>query len=142
VERHTGVSFDRTFTGSSVGLSRKTNEDLSITANYSKRSGFRIPIWPFSNAELKNSIDFTFTFTASQVLSEKASAASGEVDESDLEEYDKTTRWLFSPRLTYSFSNQVRGGAFIEFGKTISKLAGTTSFQEFGIDINISIRGR
>lgn len=135
-------TFDRTFTGGSVGLSRKTNEDLSITANYSKRSGFRIPIWPFNKAELKNSIDFTFTFSASKVLSEKTSVASGDVDESDLEEFDRTTRWLFSPRLTYSFSNQVRGGAFIEFGKTVSKLSGATSFQEFGIDINISIRGR
>ncbi|MCG8604520.1 hypothetical protein MJD09_05900, partial [bacterium] len=57
------------------------------------------------------------------------------------EPQDRTDRWSVSPKLTYSFSNQVRGGAFLEFGKTDSKRAGKTSIQEFGIDINIAIAG-
>ncbi|RMF60076.1 MAG: hypothetical protein D6743_15505, partial [Calditrichaeota bacterium] len=122
-----------------IGARRTTKSDLSITANYSKRSGFRIPFWPFNKAELKNSIDFSFTFTASKdVVEQRRTQLSGE---EKFEEQDRTTRVSFSPRLTYSFSNRVRGGAFIEFGTTNSKRVGKTSIQEFGIDINISIRG-
>ncbi len=122
--------------GQELGASRGTNEDLSITANYSKRSGFRLPFWPFNKAELKNSIDFSFSFTASNQVQENRQVADG-----DFVEANKTTRWSVRPQLTYSFSTTVRGGAFVEVGKTDSKRVGTTSVQEFGIDINIAIRG-
>ena len=122
------------------GGARRTNRsDVSVTTNYSKRSGFRLPIWPFNKKELQNSINFTFSFTASSVVTEQSP---GQVDGKDqFKEQDRTERWSFSPKLTYSFSNQVRGGAFVEIGKTNSKRAGKTSIQEFGIDINIAIAG-
>lgn len=123
---------------SAIGARRTTNSDFSITANYSKRSGFRLPIWPFNKAELKNSIDFSFTFTTSTAVTE---LATGDQENQTFEEQDKTKRWSVSPRLTYSFSDRVRGGAFLEIGKTDSKRVGQTSVQEFGIDINIAIRG-
>ncbi len=123
---------------SSSGARRTTNQDVSITANYSKRSGFRLPFWPFNKAALKNSIDFSFSFTASTVVTE---LATGDVENQTFEEQDKTQRWSVSPRLTYSFSNRVRGSAFVEVGKTVSKRVGKTSVQEFGVDINIAIRG-
>ena len=113
------------------------NKDISMTANYSKRSGFRIPIWPFNKKELQNSIDFSFTFTASATSRKNKTPG-----KDDFEEQDSTKRWSVSPRLTYSFSNQVRGGAFLEIGRTDSKRIGKTSIQEFGLDINISISGR
>ncbi|MFQ5750666.1 MAG: cell surface protein SprA [bacterium] len=122
-----------------IGARRTTRSDISITANYSKRSGFRLPIWPFNKKELKNSIDFSFTFTQSKVITEQSRTQLEGIDQ--FEEQDRTERWSFSPRLTYSFSTQVRGGAFIEIGTTNSKRAGKTSVQEFGLDINISIRG-
>jgi len=123
---------------SSAGARRTTNMDISVGANYSKRSGFRIPFWPFNKAELKNSIDFAVTFTASKVVTE---LALGDDENPVFEEQDKTQRWAFSPRLTYSFSDRVRGGAFVEVGRTNSKRVGKTTIQEFGIDINIAIRG-
>ncbi len=85
----------------------------------------------------KKEVDFSFTFTAS--TSSRKNKAPGK---SDFEEQDRTKRWSVSPRLTYSFSNQVRGGAFLEIGRTDSKRIGKTSIQEFGLDINISISGR
>jgi hypothetical protein len=118
------------------GANRTVRSDVSVSASYSKQSGFRIPIWPFNKGELKNSIDFTFTFTASDVVTERRLGR-----ESKFDEQDRTQSWSFSPRLTYSFSNRVRGGAFFEVGKTDSKRTGKNSIQEFGIDINISIRG-
>ncbi len=123
-----------------IGARRQRNFDISFTANYSKRSGFRIPIWPFNNAELKNSIDFSFTFTLSNVVTEQKR---GQIDDPNVkfEEQDRTDRWSLTPRITYSFSNRVRGGAFLEVGTTNSKRIGKTKIQEFGIDINIAIRG-
>ena len=118
------------------GANRTIRSDVSVSANYSKQSGFRIPIWPFNKGELKNTIDFAFTFTASGVLTERRLGIGGK-----FEEQERTQSWSFSPRLTYSFSNRVRGGAFFEVGQTDSKRTGKNSIQEFGIDINISIRG-
>ncbi len=122
------------------GSRRTLRSDISLTANYSKQSGFRIPIWPFNKAELRNSIDFSFTFTQSSVVTEIGSRAA-ETGEETFTESERTDRWSFSPKLTYSFSNRVRGGAFIEIGQTDSKRLGKTSVKEFGIDVNISIRG-
>ncbi|MFQ5864419.1 MAG: cell surface protein SprA [bacterium] len=123
-----------------IGARRSTNTDITISANYSKRSGFRIPIWPLNKASLNNRVDFTFAFTASTVVTEQRI---GQDDSSSqFDEQDRTQRWSLRPSLTYSFSNQVRGGAFLEIGRNKSKRLGTTSIQEFGLDINIAIRGR
>ncbi|HEX9654627.1 MAG TPA: cell surface protein SprA, partial [bacterium] len=121
------------------GANRTTRSDISMTATYAKQSGFRLPIWPFNKGELKNSIDFNFTFTKSDVITERSLS---QVDgEDQFEVQDRTNRWAVRPSLTYSFSNRVRGGAFFEVGTTDSERAGKTSIQEFGIDVNISIRG-
>ncbi len=126
---------------SGVGASRSTKSDISVTANYQKRSGFRLPIWPFNKKELNNEINFTFTFTQSKSTTEQ-SRTQLETGENKYEEQDKLERWAFSPKLTYSFSTQVRGGAFVEIGTTNSKRNGKTTIQEFGIDISIAISGR
>lgn len=121
------------------GANLTTRSDISLTATYSKQSGFRIPIWPLNKGELKNSIDFNFTFTKSDVVTKRSLAKDAEGND-QFEVQDRTNRWSFRPSLTYSFSNRVRGGAFFEVGATDSERAGKTSVQEFGIDVNISIR--
>lgn len=121
------------------GANRTTRADISLTATYAKQSGFKLPIWPFNKGELKNSIDFNLTFTKSDVVTERSIAQVDGEDQFDVQ--DRTNRWAFRPSLTYSFSNRVRGGAFFEVGSTDSERAGKTSVQEFGIDVNIAIRG-
>ena len=117
-----------------LGANRNTNNDITLTANYSKRSGFTLPIWPFNKGGLKNSVDLSLSFTASTVTAENTQSG-------DFVVSNETKRWSFQPRMTYSFSTTVRGGAFIEIGKTDSKKIGSTSIQEFGVDVNIAIRG-
>jgi cell surface protein SprA len=112
------------------------NTDISLTTTYSKRSGFRVPLPFLKNKELKNSIDLSITFLKG---SSKSSLQRGQGSEKI--SANETERWSFSPRMTYSFSNRVRGGVNFEYGKTKSKLSGTTTIKELGIDINISIRG-
>jgi hypothetical protein len=111
------------------------NSDMSFTTTYSKRSGFRIPLPFLRNKELKNSVDLSLTFSKNSSTSALKRTGGAESNANE------TKRWTLEPRMTYSFSNRVRGGAFFIFGKTESKLSGTTDIKELGVDVNISIRG-
>ncbi|HNW59719.1 MAG TPA: cell surface protein SprA [bacterium] len=124
--------------GYSVGGTRTNVKDLSVSAQYRKQSNFRIPIpvWPFKNMRLKNSVNLQVTVSSSANTTRKSRARG------DYEITAETSKWLFKPDLQYSFSERVNGGAFLELGKTHNKLIGDTSYYEFGINVNISIRGR
>ena len=111
-----------------------TSKDLSITANYTKKGNFRIPLPLLGRKRLENQIDFALTFTLGDNVTKKSKG----------EEYiisAETSKLILKPTVDYSFSNRVRGGAYFEIGKTHNKLIGDTSFKEFGINVNISIRG-
>ncbi len=119
-----------------TGANKRVSSDLSLTANYSKRGGFRIPlpIWPFKNKELKNNIDLSLTLSST-------SNESFMTREGKWIPKDSNEKWEFKPTMRYSFSDRVTGGMFFTVGKTKNKMIGDTSLQEFGIDVNISIRG-
>jgi len=123
--------------GFGVGGVKTNSEDLSFTAQYSKRGNFRIPIpvWPFRNMRLKNNVDISITFSMGNNVTSK-NRAGGEYEVTA-----ETSKWFFKPNMTYSFSDRVRGGAHFEIGKTHNKMMGDSSYKEFGIDVNISIRG-
>jgi len=111
--------------------------DISVTHTYSKRSGFRIPLPFLKNKELKNSVDLSVNFTYNDTEQSSQYGRDGDQVPNNV-----TSRWEFSPRMTYSFSTRVRGGSHFTYGKTKSKLSGNTTIIEFGIDVNISIRGQ
>jgi len=118
-------------------MTRSNTSDFSIQGSYSRSGGFRIPIpiWPFKNKEFKNNIDVSLTFNVSDNVSEQNRTG-------EWEEMNKTSKWSFKPQLTYRFSNNVSGGVHFEYGKNESKLTGTTSYQDFGLNVRIEIRGR
>lgn len=118
-----------------LGKTETFTSDLTISHTYSKRSGFRIPIWFLKNKELKNSIDLSISFTSRKNVTK---AARGN---NRLEDVDNSSSWSFEPKMTYSFSTRVRGGAHFTVGKNKSLRAGETKIKELGIDVNISIRG-
>ncbi len=122
-----------TLTSGQAGT-RTHSQDLSITAKYSKKGNFRIPLPLFGRKRLENAIDFALTFTLGDNVTEKSKGLGYEISA-------ETSKWIFKPTVNYSFSSRVRGGAYFEIGKTHNKLIGDTSFKEFGIDVNISIRG-
>ena len=117
-----------------VGGQRTTQEDIRFTTTYSKRSGFRIPF--LSKKELKNSIDFSLTFSKTRTLTDYIRGT-----ENKWERATERSNWTLEPRVTYSFSTRVRGSAKFVIGKTKSTRGGVTSIRELGIDVNISIRG-
>ena len=59
----------------------------------------------------------------------------------DWVETDMRESWSIEPQLTYSFSRNVKGGMHFKMGKNRNKRVGDTSLQDFGINVNISIRG-
>ncbi|MBD3291261.1 cell surface protein SprA, partial [candidate division KSB1 bacterium] len=130
-------SFDENVRGGSGGT-RSTNSDFSIQAKYAKSGGFRIPIpvWPFKNKEIKNDMDFSFSFNMSSNVDEQ------NVQGGKWEEMNKTAKWSLKPQLTYRFSTNVSGGIHFEYGKNESKRMGKTSYQDFGLNVRIDIRGR
>ena len=136
--RYTSGENNSLSSGYSVGGTRTTTNDLSVSAQYRKQSNFRIPIpvWPFKNMRLKNSVNLQVTISSKSNVTRK-SRAGGEYEITA-----ETSQWLLKPDLQYSFSERVNGGMFLELGKTHNKLIGDTSYYEFGLNANISIRGR
>lgn len=114
--------------------------DISVTHSYSKRSGFRLPFPFLKNKELKNSVDLnvTFNYKTSETNSQLADASGGKTEKIL---NSKTKLWSFRPEMRYSFSNRVQGGAHLDIGKNEDNRNGKVSFTEFGININIAIRG-
>ncbi|MBD3167700.1 cell surface protein SprA, partial [bacterium] len=115
---------------------RDTNQGISVSASYTRNTGFRIPIpiWPFKNRRFKNQTQFQLTADYNSTLKE---TQQGDADYSMTQE---TTNWSVQPQITYSFSRTVTGSVRYKYGVTKNSIA-TTRFQEFGINISISIRG-
>jgi len=124
---------NQTISGGSGGQKNLTS-DISMTASYSHSGGFRLPL--FKNKELKNNIDVQVTFSWNK------NAGYQNLRSQDWTETKYTESWNFEPKLTYSFSRNVRGGMNFKIGKNKNKSIGDTSIKEFGIHVNIIISGR
>jgi hypothetical protein len=114
---------------------RNRQTSLSLTASYAMKSGFKIPIpvWPFKNKRFKNNTTVSMNFNLSNSHTEQE--AGGKFTETNF-----TSTWSVKPSLDYTFSNTVTGGLHFEYGKNKSN-TGDSNFQEFGISVNITIRG-
>ncbi|HPG38638.1 MAG TPA: cell surface protein SprA [bacterium] len=126
---------EATNTSYSKSIQRNISNDLSITANYSKRSDFRIPLPFLRNKKLKNNVDIALTFSTGLTKQEDSK------DGKNFQVKAETTKWMFKPDISYSFSERVKGGMFFEIGKTSNKMTGETKYKEFGLNVNIQIRG-
>ena len=118
------------------GGQKNISSDLSLTASYSHSGGFRLPLPFLKNKELKNNIDVQITFSMNK------NAGSQKLRDQDWTETKNTESWNFEPKMTYSFSRNVRGGMNFKIGKNKNKSIGDTSIKEFGIHVNIVISGR
>lgn len=119
------------------GATRTENNTFSISMNYSKSSGFRIPLpfWPFKGRTFKNEINFTLTYDQSQNRSYTRQANSN-----SFREQSNNTSWKLRPAATYKFNTRVQGSMFFETGAQTNLITGKYSYSEFGISVNIAIR--
>ena len=119
------------------GATRTETNALTISMNYSKSSGFRIPLpfWPFKGRTFNNEINFTLTYDQSQ-----NGSFTRQKDSPSFKEQSNNTSWKLRPSATYKFSTRVQGSMFFETGATTNKVTGEYSYSEFGISVNIAIR--
>ena len=121
----------------SGGATKTISNSMTVSLNYSKATGFRIPIpiWPFKGRTFKNEINFQLTYDASSNQSFQRQAGTG-----SFQEQQRNTSWKLRPSATYRFNTRVQGSLFFETGATSNKISGTYSYSEFGITVNIAIK--
>ncbi len=124
-----------TLSGGSGGQ-KNTNSDLSVTGSWAHSGGLRLPLPFLKNKELKNNMDLQVT------LSWNENVGYQKVGDQDWTSTKETSSLNFEPKLTYSFSQNVRGGMNFKIGKNSNKVTGDTTIKEFGINVNIIISGR
>lgn len=134
------IRYSWTETGSVVlyptaSKSRNQQKSAQFSSSYTMKTGFRIPIpvWPFKNKRFSNSTTIALSFNYSNNISEQ-------VTEGKFVETNASTTWSIKPSLDYTFSNTVTGGMHFEYGANKSKTQ-DSNFQEFGLQVNITIRG-
>ena len=107
-----------------------------ITANYTHRGGFTIPLPFFDNYKVNNQVNFTFNFDMNKNRTlQKAQQAT------KFAETAFTSSWKTGIRLTYSFSQTVSGSMIWEYRESDSKHTGKKIDRDFGFDVNLAIRG-
>ncbi len=120
---------------------RDTNSSISLNASYTRKTGFRIPIpiWPFKNRRFENETTFSVVFD----LSEQTSSTLETMDtgERSFVERNKSTSWSVAPSIKYNFSRTVSGGLRYKYGQSESNTQHNRTYQEFGVNVDISIRG-
>ena len=120
------------------GKTKSISNGLSVTANYSKTGGLRLPF--FKNKSLQNTIDFSLSFESSRNAQYQSMQNDTKFNEDNI--VSDTQNWSFRPRLTYRFTNTVSGGTYLELGKRSDKRIGSTSVTAFGINAAISLAGQ
>ena len=118
------------------GTQLQNTSNISITANYSRRGGLNIPIVFLRDFKLDNQVSFSLTYDngKSETLTRTGSG------EGEFAPINLSRRWSLHPQMGYSFNSKLNGGIFFEFGKT-ETIHGSTSFRDFGVTVNIAIRG-
>ena len=120
-----------------INISEKQN--FSISGSYQRRAGLRIPLPFFRDLNLQNNMTFNLTFDYSS--SENRSSQ----NEAAFQTGDKSYSWELHPQIDYSFTNTVQGGIYYKFGQRFNNRTNAqgrpTKFSDFGITVNIQIRG-
>ncbi|MDP8208194.1 MAG: cell surface protein SprA [Candidatus Electryonea clarkiae] len=116
--------------------SRDTSRSITLNASYTRKTGFRVPlpIWPFKGRRFNNETTFSLGYDQSNSRSEK------QQEGFKFEQTQEQSSWSATPNINYTFSKTVTGGIRYKYGETKSSTF-TTTYQEFGINVNISIRG-
>jgi len=133
VQYQSTVSITEKTTPQQTDKSRQTSSSLTAGAKYAKRGGMKLP---FFKGRLDNNIDFALNFTMS------ANATEQNKGDGEFQEMSKTANWSLKPQITYTFTQTVRGGSYLELGERKDKRTGNTKITAFGINATISLSGR
>ena len=134
MQYNTLESLEKQKSGYNLGTTRKITSDISITAQYKKRGGIRLPF--LKGKKLENTIDFSLAYNNHReviYLNKGISAGSDNIT--------KGKNWSLKPEISYSFTNTLRGGMYLEVKKREDKKLGMTTVTDFGLNVVISLTG-
>jgi hypothetical protein len=115
---------------------------ITSEIKYSKKGGFKIPIFFLRDFYIDNDIDFSLNFNWDTNLTRMSYIVDELTGEAlDFNEHNKSTVWSLSPYLTYKFSKYVTGNIHYEYKVTETMTSGKTEENDFGFHLRISIRG-
>ncbi len=145
VSSSANYNWNQSVKDSRTGSKNKTkdnSEGISVSASYTSRRGFRIPIpvWPFKNKQFKNNTTFSLKFDSNKTTT-YITAEDEITKEKKFGEDRKNSSWLVRPSIDYRFSSTVTGGFHYEYAVQNNKLTGKTRAQDFGFRVNIRISG-
>ena len=112
------------------------DQSYLLSANYSHKGGFTIPLPFFDNYKVNNQVNFTFNFDMNKNQTLQKSLEANKFAETAL-----TSSWKSGMRLTYSFSESVSGSMIWEYRESDSMHTGKRVDRDFGFDVNLAIRG-
>ena len=106
----------------------------SITYNFSKGIRFSLPFTE-KNIYLKNNMNITLNFDISQKKEE------GSKDKINFAEQNFTNSRKSVLRVTYMLTDNITGSLFYEYRENDTRLTGRRIDRDFGINLNVAIRG-
>jgi hypothetical protein len=112
------------------------DQSYLLSANYSHKGGFTIPLPFFDNYKVNNQVNFTFNFDMNKNRTLQKAQEAVKFAETTF-----TSSWKSGFRLTYSFSKSVSGSMVWEYRENDSKHTGKKVDRDFGFDVNLAIRG-
>ena len=118
------------------GLTYTSEKSILASMTYNFTKGIRIPL-PLTerNIDLKNNINLTFNFDVSRKKEE------GSKDKINFAEQNFVNSWKAVLRVTYTLTDNVSGSLFYEYRENDTRLTGRRIDRDFGVNINVAIRG-
>ncbi len=130
------VTTGKTITNNPQGVSVSNQFGAAFNMSYKRKGGITIPLPFMEKKRLENNIDFT--------LSLEYSASNTEQKQNTMEKFtttDDRSSFSIKPRIGYSFTSKVTGGAFLQYQIIDDKRIGERKNMNYGFDVNIAIRG-
>ena len=118
------------------GLTYISDNSILATLTYNFSKGIRFPL-PFSerNIYLRNNMNISLNLDFSNKTEE------GSKDKINFVEQNFTNTQKSILRITYTLTDDITGSLFYEYRQTDTRLTGRRIDRDFGINLNVAIRG-
>ena len=118
------------------GLTYISDNSILATLTYNFSKGIRFPL-PFSerNIYLRNNMNISLNLDFSNKTEE------GSKDKINFVEQNFTNTQKSVLRITYTLTDDITGSLFYEYRQTDTRLTGRRIDRDFGINLNVAIRG-
>lgn len=118
-------------------IQTSNTKQLTTNISYTKRGGFRIPIWFLSKRQIDNEVRVgtVASYTKRVLFNEDIKKDQPSVKT----KMDDSVTWSVEPRVDYSFTKWITGGGFFRYESTKAMKTGKITRVLAGVVVNITI---